>query len=172
VVRAEARRAHEILGVRQTIFKEIPAAMVSEQAVWSLNRLTLDVVDRVRPDVLYVPFLNDLHKDHRELVHSFSVAWRPSTEAGRGIREILAYETVSETHWNMPFVEQSFSPNVWVDISQFLEKKLDALRCYQSQLRPFPDARSLEAVEALARWRGSQMGLRAAESFITIRRVW
>jgi LmbE family N-acetylglucosaminyl deacetylase len=170
-LRDEAKRAHAILGVREAIFEEIPAVAVSDQALWKLNRTTMNVVRRVQPDVLYVPFLYDLHKDHRELTRSFSVAWRPCTDVGQRIREVFAYETVSETHWNLPYLEPSFCPNQWVDIGPYLDKKLQALECYKSQMHPYPHARSLGAVKALAQWRGCQMGLHAAEAFVTIRRI-
>ncbi len=169
-VRAEAREAHTLLGVEETIFSEIPAVFVADQPVWRLNKNTAELIDRVRPEILFVPFLFDLHKDHRELFHSFSVAWRPCTETGRAVREIYTYEVPSETHLNAPYLEQSFSPNMWVDISETLSVKLDALRSYKSQIREAPDLRSLETVEALARLRGSQMGAAAAEAFVLVRR--
>jgi LmbE family N-acetylglucosaminyl deacetylase len=140
--------------------------------VWKLNAVTARVVETVRPDVVYVPFPFDLHKDHREIFHSMSVAWRPSTEVGGRIREIYSYETLSETHWNIPYVEGGFLPNTWVDISEYLEKKLEALRCFASQVRQAPDARSVEAVRALAVWRGAQMGMKAAEAFVIVRKIW
>jgi LmbE family N-acetylglucosaminyl deacetylase len=172
VVRAEAAQAHAILGVKETLFEEIPAVMVSDQPLWQLNKLTAGIINRVRPDVLYIPFPYDLHRDHRELAHSFSVAWRPSSEPGRRIQEILAYETVSETHWGFPYLEQGFLPNRWADVGKYLPQKLQALECFRSQMQPFPHARSLQAVEALARWRGSQMGMAAAEAFVIVRRLW
>lgn len=168
-VRAEARYAAAILGVHELSFTEVPAAQVAEEPVWKLNRTTHDIVHRVAPDVLYVPFLFDLHKDHREIFHSLSVAWRPATAVGRGIREIYCYETQSETHWNFPYVEAGFFPNRFVDISGHLETKLSALACYRSQIRPAPDARSIEAVRALAVLRGSHIGVHAAEAFVTVR---
>lgn len=171
VVRGEAKRAHEVLGVKETIFEEIPAVGVADQALWKLNKTTMAVMRAVGPDVVYVPFLYDVHRDHRELTHSFSVAWRPCTEMGRKIRQVFAYETVSETHWNLPYLEPGFFPNHWEDVSGYLDKKLEALECFESQMRPFPEARSLEAVEALARWRGSQMSLHAAEAFVMIRTI-
>jgi LmbE family N-acetylglucosaminyl deacetylase len=88
---------------------------------------------------------------------------------GRTIREIHCYEVQSETHWNIPGVEPGFLPNHWVDIRASLERKLEAAACYKSQMRDFPDARSTEALEALARWRGAQIGVRAAEAFVTVR---
>ncbi|KPJ93752.1 MAG: hypothetical protein AMJ53_06625 [Gammaproteobacteria bacterium SG8_11] len=170
-VRREAKEAHAILGVQETVFREVPAAMVANEAAWKLNLITQEVVKDVQPDILYLPFLFDLHKDHREISHSFSVTWRPCTEFGQRIREIYMYETQSETHWNIPYLEQGFFPNSMVDISDYLDTKLDALRCYKSQMRPFPDARSIEAVEALAKWRGSQISRAAAEGFVVVRHI-
>ena len=170
-VRAEARAACGVLEVKELIFEEVPAALVADQPVWKLNQVTGAIVERVQPDVLYVPFPFDLHKDHREVFHSVSVAWRSSSATGRGIRQIHCYEVQSETHWNVPYLEAGFLPTSWVDITDTLEIKLRALACYQSQLHPLPDARSLEAVRALAVWRGSQMGMRAAEAFVTVRTV-
>ena len=170
-VRNEARQAHEILGVKETLFEELPAVLVPDQPLWKLNKITLDILNDVRPDVLFIPFPFDLHRDHRELAYSFSVGWRPSNDAGRNIQRVCAYETVSETHWGFPYLEQSFVPNEWVNIDRHLEKKVDALRCYQSQIREFPDARSVGAVEALAHWRGSQVHFAAAEAFVVIRQI-
>jgi N-acetylglucosamine malate deacetylase 1 len=171
IIRAEARSAYEVLGVNEVIFEEIPAVRVSEQPLWKLNRITDRVVKAVRPRVIYVPFCYDMHKDHREIYHSFSVAWRPVTEEGRNVREVYCYETLSETHWNFPYVEPGFLPNVWVDVSDYLETKIRAMACFKSQIMPHPGPRSLEAVRSLARWRGSQMGMEAAESFVMVRRL-
>jgi LmbE family N-acetylglucosaminyl deacetylase len=168
-VRAEARRAMDILGVASLTFDEVPAALVAQEAGWKLNRTIGEIVERVRPEVLYVPFLFDLHKDHREIFHAASVAWRSSSELGRAIRSVFCYEVASETHWNAPYVEAGFLPNTWVDISGYLDAKLRALACYESQVRPAPDARSLDALRALAVWRGSQQGFAAAEAFVAIR---
>ena len=96
------------------------------------------------------------------------VALRPV--AGRSfVKRVLCYETVSETHWVASNVEPVFEPQVWFDISADRDAKLDAMRTYASQLRPAPDARSLEAVTALATWRGSIVGMRAAEAFVLVR---
>jgi len=168
-IRGEARRAMDILGVHALHFEEIPAALVADQPVWQLNRTIGSVVENIQPDVLYAPFPFDLHKDHREIYHALSVAWRSSSPTGRKLRAIYCYEVQSETHWNAPYLEAGFLPNAWVDISAHLETKLRALACYESQIRPAPDARSCDAARALAVWRGSQQGMSAAEAFVTIR---
>lgn len=171
VVRAEARAAMDVLGVKELLFREIPAACVAEVPAYQLNQEVFSVVDQVKPDILYVPFLWDLHKDHREIFYALSVAWRTCSPVGRGIREIYAYETLSETHWNTPYVEPGFVPNVYVDISQFLEIKIAALECYKSQMSPAPAARSLAAIRAQAVWRGALVNLPAAEAFVLVRKL-
>jgi N-acetylglucosamine malate deacetylase 1 len=170
-VRDEAREAHAALGVAKVIYREVPAACVAEYPSWKLNREAGEVLDEVKPDLLFVPFALDLHKDHREIFNAFSVAWRPTSEVSRGVREIYAYETLSETHWNVPYVEQGFLPNVHVDISETLETKLRALACFKTQMRPAPATRSLQAARAQAVWRGAQIGTEAAEAFVLVRRI-
>jgi len=170
-IRAEAARAMEVLGVRDLHFEEVPAALVADQPVHKLNRVVGGLVEKLQPEVLYVPFLYDLHKDHREIFHAASVAWRTSSATGRNVKAVYCYEVQSETHWNAPYLEAGFLPNTWVDITAHLETKLRALACYASQIRPAPDARSLEAVRALAVWRGSQQSMGAAEAFICVRQL-
>lgn len=170
-VRGEAKLACQVLGVSELIFREIPAVLVPEQPVWKVNQEAFQVLDEVRPDILYVPFPFDLHLDHRALFYAFSVAWRPHSEVGQKLREIYAYETVSETHWNASYLEPGFLPNVFVDISETLETKMEATKCYQSQLQQSPHFRSLDALRALATLRGSQMSMRAAEAFVMIRQL-
>ncbi len=168
-VRAEARIAMDMLGVRELWFDNVPAALVGDVPKHQLNRAVHTLLERACPELLYVPHPFDLHKDHREIFDAASVAWRPVNELGRGIREIYAYEVLSETAWNAGGIEPGFVPNVWVDISATFEHKQRALAAYQSQLRPFPDARSLEAAVHLARYRGAQMGMQAAEAFVLVR---
>ena len=112
------------------------------------------------------PFPFDLHKDHGETFHALSVAWRTSSPTGCKIKSVYCYEVQSETHWNAPYLEAGFLPNTWVDITAHLETKLRALACYESRLRPMPDARSLAVIRALAVWRGSQQSFAATEAFV------
>jgi LmbE family N-acetylglucosaminyl deacetylase len=169
-VRAEAKLAMKVLGVHALMFEELPAAMLLSIPTHKRNAVVHGLIERAAPDVLFVPFAYDLHVDHREIFHAASVAWRPASALGRSIKEIYAYETSSETHWNAGGIEPGFVPNVWFDISKTIEIKIRALECYASQLKEFPDARSVRAVDALARFRGSQMGFEAAEAFALVRK--
>jgi len=172
-VRAEAARSLERLGVTNLTFGNLPSVAFPQKPVWEVNEEVHRLIAAHEPDILYVPFPYDLHGDHRALFHAASVAWRPTTEMGRSIKRVLAYEVQSETHWNASYLEPGFTPNIWVSLSESqLQRKLEALRCYESQMYPFPHARSVQAVEHLARWRGSQQGLDAAEGFVLIKETW
>lgn len=172
-VRSEASKVLTRLGVQHLRFGNLPAVTFSHDPTWQVNQEVHDLISASEPEILYVPFPFDLHGDHRNLFHAASVAWRSSSELGRSIKRVLAYEVQSETHWNAPYLEAGFTPNVWVELTESqLERKLEALRGYESQMFPFPHARSVDAVEHLARWRGSQQGMSAAEGFVLIKETW
>jgi len=170
-VRGEAAEAMARLGVQDLVFEEIPAALVAEQQAWRVNQIAEALIRKTRPEILYVPFAFDLHRDHRAIFNAFSVAWRPVSEHGRGVREVLCYEVLSETHWNPPYLEAGFVPNVWIDISETVDAKMQALECFKSQMGSAPSPRSPDAMKALARWRGAQAGTHYAEAFVLVRKL-
>ena len=168
-VRTEAEQANEVLGVTAVHFAGLPAAELDSVPHHELNAAISSIVGAVSPSVVFVPFLGDVHLDHPHGFQSAMVALRPAP--GAEIESIYAYETVSETNWNAPFVTPAFVPNTYIDISGWLDIKLAAMSAYQSQLREFPDERSLQALRALAEHRGSTVGVPAAEAFVQIRRI-
>lgn len=165
----EARKAFSVLGIAQSQFLEIPATMVGEQPVGVLNGRIAGMVKEVEPHIVLCPF-PDRHVDHRVVFESVMVATRP-VAAGRCIELLAAYETLSETHWNAPHMEPNFVPNWIVDISAQIDRKTAALACYESQIPPFPGSRSVEAVKALAVFRGTQAGFAFGEAFQIIRMI-
>jgi LmbE family N-acetylglucosaminyl deacetylase len=165
----ESKMAFEKLGVSKSWFLEIPATMIGDEPVSVVNRRIADVVGEVEPQIVLCPF-PDRHIDHRLVFESVMVATRP-VGTGRCIELLAAYETLSETHWNAPQIEPQFIPNWVVDIGAELPRKLEAARCYMTQIPAFPGARSIEAIDALARFRGTQAGFAAGEAFQVIRMI-
>lgn len=172
-IRKETMAAMKILGVKpdHVIFRDLPNVLLPERPVHEVNRVVNEVIQGVKPDVMYIPFINDLHQDHRIIVYAAQVAARSTTPVGRNIREIYMYETLSETHWNIDSVEGGFLPNVYNDVTGFLSVKLRAVSAYKSQLKIHPDARSVKALNALATLRGSIVGMREAEAFMLVRKL-
>jgi len=165
----EAKHAFKILGVTKSEFLELPATMIGNVPVHKLNSKIMKILDDFNPQIVFCPY-PDRHIDHRLVFDSVMVATRP-VGIGRNIEIVAAYETLSETHWNAPHIETNFTPNWVVDITNSIDKKLEALRCYKSQISDFPGPRSVEAVEALAKFRGTQAGFSYGEGMHIIRMV-
>ena len=167
--RSECREADKYLGVKETIFLDFPAAMLEEVSRYKLNGALLQVVQKVKPDEVYIPHRGDMQIDHKMVVDAAMVALRPKYE--RAVKRIYAYETLSETGWDIPNTVNEFIPTVYEDISETIDKKLIAMNIFKSQLADFPAVRSLGAIEALAKYRGATIGAMAAESFTLIREI-
>lgn len=167
--RRECVQADRMLGVRETYFLDLPAVMLETVPRYELNRKIAEVVQKVDPDEVYIPHRGDMQIDHQMVVDAAMVAVRPRGK--RYPRRVYAYETLSETGWNIPNTTNEFIPTVYEDISGTVDAKIGALSVFRSQLAQFPEARSVGAVEALARFRGATVGVSAAEAFCLIREI-
>ena len=168
-VENELRQAHEIIGIRDCRFLHFPAAALDTVPAATLNARFEELVSDVRPDTLLLPFVGDIHGDHQLSFLAAMVAARPRQMDAPSL--VMCYETLSETNWYAPPTTPTFVPNAYVEISAVLDRKLEAFGAIASQLRPFPDERSLEALRALATLRGATVHVRAAEAFVIVRHV-
>lgn len=168
-VREECRRADAFLGVKETIFMDFPAAMLEDVPRFKFNNAFINLVQQVKPDIVYIPHHGDMQLDHKMTVDAVMVALRPKYQ--RVIKKIYAYETLSETGWDIPNSTNGFVPTSYNNISDYLGKKIEAMGIFKSQVEKYPNARSLEAIKALAMYRGSTMNMDAAEAFIVIREI-
>lgn len=167
--RKAARDCHAAIGVVKTFFLEFPCVTLEECHRYELNDAILKVIREIQPDEVYIPHWGDMQKDHQLIADACMVAVRPKYFPQ--IRKVLSYETMSETAWNAPSVQNEFIPNVFEDISDCLDEKLEALSYFKNQIADFPDSRSLGAIEALAKYRGALMHRNACEAFMLIREI-
>lgn len=168
-VRDECVKADAILGVKRTIFMDFPAAMIEEVPRYEFNDAFIKLIQEIKPDVVYLPHRGDMQLDHKMTIDAAMVALRP--KYNHIVKKIYCYETVSETGWDIPNEQNMFIPTVFIDISEYLDRKREAMAMFKSQLEDFPNARSEESVVALARYRGATMKLFAAEAFTLIREI-
>ena len=164
-----AQKAGSILGTTGVELLDLP-----DNRLDSLDRL--DLIKRIeeriysyQPQVVYVHHVGDVNVDHRRLHEAVVTACRPTP--GHPVRRLLSFEVASSTEWQPPGSAPAFQPNWFVDISNQWQRKRESLEAYASEMRPWPHARSLEAVEYLARWRGAQVGVEAAEAFCLLRQL-
>lgn len=125
------------------------------------------VVNEVRPEIIYMNNRSDIHTDHRITAHVLMSC----TKSFRYpfIKKILMYECISETEMSPPLPENIFMPNVYSDITDFIDKKLEIMSIYESEVQTPPLPRSLENIKSLARYRGSSCGVNYAEAFMLVR---
>jgi N-acetylglucosamine malate deacetylase 1 len=119
------------------------------------------------PDILYTHHWGDVNADHVRIAEAVDVATRPF--AAPWIQRLYAYDTPSSSEWTASQRDRPFSPNVFSDITQELDRKLDAMRCYRSELRPYPHPRSLRSLRERAGYWGSVANLPAAEPLMLLR---
>ncbi len=128
-----------------------------------------NVIAAVKPDMVYTSSRNDANLDHRIVYDCSLVATRPLP--GNVVHRILSYEIGYTGYFGRPSGAAMFQPTVFLDISLYLEKKLDALRLYETELRPPPHPRNVESIRLLARERGLGVGFAAAECFELVREL-
>ena len=169
------RRVDQIEQVRQAYgFTDVhalnfPTTCLDQLATGELVSAIAKVVAAVAPEVVFLPFAYDIHSDHRivfEAAYSCTKVFRyPS------VRRVLMMETVSETDFSPALPGQVFMPNVFVDIEEHLEKKLNIARIYEDELGNHPFPRSLEGLRALATVRGATAGCKYAEAFTLLKEI-
>jgi LmbE family N-acetylglucosaminyl deacetylase len=125
-----------------------------------------DVFTSFAPKEVFLPHSSDIHSDHRVVFNAVAAGTKWFRHPS--IRRVLAYETLSETDFGLN-ASLGFKPNVFVDITDFIDKKIQAANVYASELGKFPFPRSPEAIRALASVRGATSGFQAAEAFELLR---
>ncbi|MCG9881067.1 MAG: PIG-L family deacetylase [Bacteroidia bacterium] len=169
-IRAEAQSAANLLGVKEVLFGEVPAITLDQYPAYKVTEVISNWISKFQIDTIYLPHRGDIHNDHKVIFDAGLVASRPVGKYF--VHSIFAYETLSETEWAHPFSNDAFIPNYFEVLSlEDFKLKLDAMSCYKSQVRQFPNSRSLETIESLAKYRGSTVSAERAEAFMIIRTI-
>lgn len=147
----------------------LPTTKLDIIALSEIIRQINDIFAHVSPEVVYLPYRGDVHTDH-SIVFDATVACTKWFRY-RSVKRVLAYETLSETEFGINPDTVGFRPNVFIDISDFLEKKMEIMRIYSSELGVFPFPRSEQAIRALGALRGATAGFHAAEAFMLLKEI-
>jgi LmbE family N-acetylglucosaminyl deacetylase len=167
--REAARNAARIIGCEAPHFLDYPDQRLDTVPLLDITQSIETLLATIRPDVVYTHSGDDLNADHRLVSQATMTAVRPMP--GQTVVAVYGFETLSSTEWAFHSRGTAFRPNRFVGIAATLGRKLDALRAYRAEMRDFPHPRSYETIEALARLRGSAVGLVAAEAFIVLREI-
>lgn len=146
-----------------------PTAKLDTLPLQDLITKVSQIINKIEPEVVYIPHPGDIHTDHKVVFQVLSACTKHFRYPF--IKRVLAYEAISETDFNINPEVIPFHPNVFVDISEFLEQKLQIVNNYAGEIQNFPFPRSLETMRALAMLRGSAIGCRAAEAFVLLKEI-
>lgn len=163
--KAHMECAQRVLGVERAISLDLPDQGLDTLSLVDVISPIEEAIDALRPDIVYCHHGGDINRDHQLLFQALMVATRPIAEHVHGV---YSFDTASSTEWGYP---RSFIPDTWVDISSTLETKLQAMACYEREVRPLPHPRSIEGLRVRSQAWGNQANLSAAEVFMTVRRV-
>lgn len=155
VRRESCAKAGKILGIQDFKFLNFPDAKLDSIPQLEINIEIEKIISEFNPEIVFTISNGDLSKDHQKVFESTLVATRPINSK---IRKVLAYELPG------PRIEQ-FQPTIFEDISSEINSKNEAMLEYESEMEQFPHPRSIESIESLAKYRGSQSGLKFAEAF-------
>jgi len=142
----EAKEVANFMGIKEVFYLGLKDTEITD------GKSTIDliekIIDKINPDRIYTHGRTDTHQDHRNLSNA-------SLSAARRVKQVLFFES--------PSTQTDFGPNFFVDITDYMDKKLEALKLYESvgQLRYFEK----DSVIAGAKFRGFQCNRKQAESF-------
>ncbi len=167
--RAAAKKACGILGVKDIYFGNFPDNEMDKETLLTITRKVEEVIEDFLPDTVFTHHVGDVNIDHQLTHKAVVVACRP--QIGKSVKHIFSFETPSSTEWQLPYSAPAFLPNCFIDISNTLSKKLEALGAYSFEMRDWPHSRSVKGVEHLVRWHGASIGTEAAEAFMICRTI-
>ncbi|MCR5225695.1 MAG: PIG-L family deacetylase [Eubacterium sp.] len=158
----DARKAAKIVGYKSIDFCGFPDNRMDGTELLDIIKVISMYVEKYKPDTIFTHHHGDLNIDHRLTCEAVLTACRPVGDYT--VKKIYAFETPSSTEWNYIY-NDSFRPNAYFDISETFQYKVDGMACYRTESTRYPHPRSAEALEALAKYRGSNIGVKLAEAF-------
>lgn len=165
----ETNSAAKALGIKSVIYGGLPDMKLDVTPHTDINQVIEDAIDAIKPDVVFTHFWGDVNKDHQAVYESTLVATRP--QAGQVVKELYCYSVPSSTEWNPCKADSMFMPNVYVEIENYKEQKYKAIAAYATELRDYPHPRSVQHLKELDVVVGLQVGLKATESFVCLRKI-
>jgi len=164
ILKEEIKEANKTIGIKQVFTYDFPDNSFDSIPLLDIVKTVLHVKEKIKPDIIFTHYENDLNIDHQLTYKAVITATRPMEN--ESVKEIYAFEVLSSTEWNYPL---NFSPDTFFDISTTIDLKINAMQAYTSELRKFPHPRSLEGIELNAKYQGMRVGKKYVEVFKSVR---
>lgn len=168
-LKMETKNSHDIIGIKNTFFESFPDNEFDKLPLLNLIKTVSNYIEKIKPDIIFTHHHGDLNIDHRKTFQAVLTACRPQPNLKHP--DIYCFEIPSATDWQTYLGENSFRPNIFIDISDTINLKLKALECYESEMRDYPHSRSIKGVEIMAQDWGRKVGKKFVEAFELIRSI-
>ncbi len=156
------------IGYQEVFFADFPDNRFDHIDLLDIVKYMEQIIKEFEPEIIYTHHSSDLNIDHQMTYKAVLTATRPVNKYA--VKEIYTFETVSSTEWNFAY-ENSFQPNVFEVVDEEFQTKLEAMKCYKSELCDFPHPRSLKGLEVTAQKWGSVVGKEYVEPFMLVRKI-
>lgn len=164
ILNEEIKKANDIIGIKKCFVYDFPDNRFDSVDLLDIIKVISKIKEEIKPDIIFTHYGNDLNIDHKITYQAVITATRPMEN--ESVKEIYSFEILSSTEWQYPI---SFSPDVFFDIKDTIELKLNAMKCYKSELCEYPHPRSLEGIELNAKYNGMRVGKNYVEAFKSVR---
>ena len=164
-----ANNAAKFMGVEKIDLCDFPDNRMDSVPLLDVVKKVENAVENFQPDTIYTHHAGDVNIDHKIVHKAVVTACRPLPNTS--VRDIFFFETLSSTEWQIMTPNNIFYPNIYVDIENYIDKKIEALHYYESEMRQYPHSRSYEAIKILAQQRGFTVGCYYAEAFMLGRMI-
>lgn len=168
-LRADAKQANDLTGVNELKFFDFPDNAFDSVPLIEIIKTVEKEIDELEPDIIYTHFGNDLNIDHRKTFQAVMTATRP--QPGMKNPDIYSFYIQSSTDWIASSEKDQFVPNVFVDIEDTIEKKIEALEKYETEMKAYPHSRSLESIRIFSEYWGTRVGKQFVEPFVLVRSI-
>jgi len=162
-----AIKALKILGVDDVKFHNLRCGTLDQVPILKINKIIENEINNFKPNIVFTHSDKDVNNDHLIVHKSTIIATRPASKFF--VSKVYSYEVLSSSEWRF---SKSFTPNYFEKLSKSdLSNKWNALKEYESEIKPFPYPRSFEGIKALSNYRGMQCNCKYAEAFELIREI-
>ena len=168
-LRQNCHQANQTVGAKNVIMKQYPDNRFDSIDLLDIIKEIEEFLSNFPSDIVFTHHRGDLNIDHQITNRAVVTACRPVALSSPDL--ILCFDILSSTEWYFGSRENRFAPNLFVDVGDTIEDKVKALACYESEIKPFPFARSLESIRIQAKHYGQMINVEAAEAFEIIRAI-
>ncbi|MBF0343317.1 MAG: PIG-L family deacetylase [Nitrospirae bacterium] len=169
VLKNNAIKANDLINTKEVFFENLPNQQLDTIPLLKMIETIEKYIGKIKPESVLTQHCGDLNKDHQLVYEATITAVRPL--AGQVVKRLYSYFVPSSTEWNFVSEKNVFIPNVFVDISEEIETKINAMKCYESECRPYPHPRSPEAIKNYALYFGLTVGMHYVEPLRLIRDI-